>query len=178
MSLFRFVFFYSLSPLDGVTPVLRCQSTTVSLSNFCAGVRSAACHPKECGSTGLWSIRSSAPLRLRFTMLTSALWVWYGAPPSSSWSRSISEISVANQYKFYDPAGHCVFCPTCYYSFVFRSCYSVLPAQAVLSSLAEIKPITVSLKTEIMLIHTWLTIVVLYYFFVRTLSSGCLSGVL
>lgn len=84
-----------LSPVDDVTPVLRCPSATASLSDLSDGVRSAACHPKECGSTGWWSIRSSAPLRSRCTMSTLATWPWCRAPTSSSSSRGISNIWAA-----------------------------------------------------------------------------------
>lgn len=74
--------------LGDVTPLLRCQSGTAFLSDLFVVVRSAAYHQKECGSTAWWSIRSSAPLRLRCTMLTLVIWTSCRAPTSSSSSRT------------------------------------------------------------------------------------------
>lgn len=133
--------FLSFHPLDDATTVQRSHCRTACQSRLSDVARSAACPPKDCGSIGPSSIRSPAHLRWRCTLSTLATGRWCLPAIWSSSSRTVSSLVPNTSSKAV------VFFIGLFqlFSLLRRSCYSVLPAQAVLSSLAGIKPLAVSL---------------------------------
>lgn len=84
--------FLSFHPLDDATTVRRSQSRTACRRRLSDVARSAACPPKDCGSTGPSSIRSPAHLRWRCTLSTLAAGRWSRSPVWSSLSRTVSSL--------------------------------------------------------------------------------------